>query len=436
MAESEYDEMFRMDGNETSLKSLITSPSSAPYDLRPRKPGQGMASLEKMVPSSGCIKGSGEEAADSDGRSQGDQVQQRTSLFAEGEELPRATRRSLDFDFTGGVAGFHETSRTDGFRQNRDRMGGESVGEGLEAILQRLQMFEARMNIMERSAVREVPVVRSAGPAIRVSTQPPQYDGSEGWRSYLTRFENCADLAGWDLSTKTKMLGCCMTKSAQKFYAELPLIDRDNYERLTILFGQRFGDGPPESYRTLLASRTRRPKETIHELKDDLWSLVGKAYPGIPYEIQETLTLQAFTRSFPSEVQVFLLGRNTQTLGEAVAAVISYEAVTRKDSWKEPERRVYSLQTSAPMVAPRDKPMPSAPARGPYSCYRCGRRGHIAPECRDPSRGVTCYRCGKVGHIVRTCPQDRSAPSKFQRCKSSGHYPEKCQGNSSSPDQE
>jgi len=36
-------------------------------------------------------------------------------------------------------------------------------------------------------------------------------------------------------------------------------------------------------------------------------------------------------------------------------------------------------------------------------CFRCGEKGHIRSQCRNPSK-IFCSRCGKMDVMSRDCP--------------------------------
>ena len=49
------------------------------------------------------------------------------------------------------------------------------------------------------------------------------------------------------------------------------------------------------------------------------------------------------------------------------------------------------------------------PAREQKKCYKCGKAGHEAPECR--LEGVTCFNCGEKGHVRTQCQKPRKEQS-------------------------
>ena len=58
----------------------------------------------------------------------------------------------------------------------------------------------------------------------------------------------------------------------------------------------------------------------------------------------------------------------------------------------------------APRLPPRDK--------NDVSCVNCGRKGHMAADCRQPRAEMgkrPCFNCGKTGHLARACPEKKAA---------------------------
>ena len=71
-------------------------------------------------------------------------------------------------------------------------------------------------------------------------------------------------------------------------------------------------------------------------------------------------------------------------------------------------------------VASRNPPQPR-----PRACFHCGNQGHIARECRNPSRARIehrqretenyCFVCGQIGHFARQCPNRFQSPAARQQ---------------------
>jgi len=36
-------------------------------------------------------------------------------------------------------------------------------------------------------------------------------------------------------------------------------------------------------------------------------------------------------------------------------------------------------------------------------CYKCGKAGHKAFECKNDAKDITCYNCDEKGHISTKC---------------------------------
>ena len=110
-----------------------------------------------------------------------------------------------------------------------------------------------------------------------------------------------------------------------------------------------------------------------------------------------------------------LLQEKSLDLEKAVAIATATEIASRDAA--ELGRGAATGSTAQAVHRFGTRPPPPKPTAAPSTdtCFRCGRSGHSAQNCK--CKDMECRRCGKRGHIARACPQTSSNPSSTQTAR-------------------
>jgi len=378
--------------------------------------------------------------------------------LAQGEpSIPRQVSRQSEIHL-----GLQTSDPMDEFRRElRDMV--LMTQDALTAMSDRLTSLEQKTSSsqMPKSVTREIAdqAASSGHPSVRppqqsgmkVALHPPKFDGQGDWTAFKIQFENCADLAGWDKPMRARMLGQCMEKTSRRFYTNLSESERMSYDELLVILSRRFGDAPAEIYRSQLNARSRKSGESIQDLRDDLWRLVCKAYPGMSYDAKESLTLQSLLNMVDVNTRLHLASKGVISLQEAVHAIENYEAIMGADKKGKKQNKGANFEVLATAVddgaTSKDKGNKSKSQKGngkkpsdlsfsqrlskleeaikkiSDSNSRDGSAGPSKPKnfqgkdsvsfrskSQDGGKSKTddgtrsCFRCGDPGHFIRDCP--------------------------------
>jgi len=258
----------------------------------------------------------------------------------------------------------------------------------------------------------------------RYTVKPKEYAGEGSWRSYRSHFERVATLNRWR-EEKLEYLWVNLTGAALGFVEGLPENQKSSYEVLCNALDQRFGaERLAAIHKAELLSRRREPGESLPALGQEVRRLVSCAYPGFPLEAMEEIAVERFLDALDqSEMRLAIHQGSPQTLEEAVEKGLQMEAwqtaedrkhgkqKVRKATEEEEYLRIVKNLQSQVEELQKDK--------REVKCFNCGKMGHIARNCRAPSRNkdnnrreVTCYNCGKEGHYASKCRLPRKSGSE------------------------
>ena len=148
-------------------------------------------------------------------------------------------------------------------------------------------------------------------------------------------------------------------------------------------------------------SASDEPRTFVVKLQTLAWA----AMPDLGHEALEQLVAEQITRAVPSEWRLRILDAEvttTEGLIRRIERIKTTEAL-QKEMVGQNQQEVPVRSLSTNKVGPEKR-----------SCFKCGRRGHLAAACRltsgQNSTEPTCFRCGGRGHIQRQCPSPQAGP--------------------------
>ena len=132
-----------------------------------------------------------------------------------------------------------------------------------------------------------------------------------------------------------------------------------------------------------------------------LQTLVRAAMPELGLDAQEQLVSEQLTRSVPSQWRLRLLDCEVTT---------TEGLIRRLERIQTTEQLQKEMGASSLPVRTVNQRRTGRMAQDSRTCFKCGKRGHIAVNCRQaPSAtnvtpDLVCFQCGGRGHVRRQCP--------------------------------
>lgn len=256
-----------------------------------------------------------------------------------------------------------------------------------------------------------------------------KFDGKTSWKLYHRQFDRISKMNNWQ-HQMTDYLWIHLTADALAFMEETPGASVMTYDEMCNALDGRFGaERLSNVYKAQLLNRRRKSGETLSELGQDMRRLVNNAYPNFNSEAKEEIAVEKFLDALNADTRRTIYQENPTTLNQAIEKGLKIEA------WGIVEETKHGKTTIRVAQEPKaeevidnenirllkdlqqkvnDMQIKRKDPRG-FSCYYCGKPGHISREChsrkrdedaRLPQKGsrLTCYRCGGRGHKSSDCP--------------------------------
>ena len=240
----------------------------------------------------------------------------------------------------------------------------------------------------------------------KMVVKPETYEGKGDWAEYISHFEDCAELGGWDNKSKCLVLAANLRGAARKYYTGLGNDEKKDYIKLVSALRRRFGgEHRQNSWLSKLEMRKRKSGESVADMGDDIWQMTQRAYYDFDHRSQEQLALKHFYRVIDPEMKVKCVENKCTTIADAVDVVERYEALyeDRRDSRRSQLRAVDATkQTTTEDVLSKLVEQMNTMTK---MMEQQSLQNHNNPR---PRQNRLCFQCGEEGHFMASCPQRRN----------------------------
>lgn len=234
-------------------------------------------------------------------------------------------------------------------------------------------------------------------------------------RDWLRTVNGVANLHRWPDNFKLQSVRANLDGAARHWFISRDIEDWADFERQfckTFVGVVLTGDCWKEMSRRV-QQRNENIREYFHE-KIYLCKRVGLSF----YEAK----IQVLEGLFSKDLSMYLLGRDHRDEDDLLNDMVEYERLDasratrfRQSSTNSKDNGVHKFiprqQNDAPSSLPTKKENTKNTTDWEVkptvrSCFNCGSRTHISPQCPKPKREKgACYECGSTSHQIGSCPE-------------------------------
>ena len=162
---------------------------------------------------------------------------------------------------------------------------------------------------------------------------PDPYDGRGNLDDYISHFELCKDLNGWNNETAARFLASKFRGNPLQMYTDMSGSEKRSLDSIYAQLRSRFDpNNNADVYRVELRMRRQKHNESLSDLAGAILRLVNNAYPKASYEQREEFAKDSFINALSNgEVRVQIRRGHPKTLEEAKKFSLEEETFARLD---------------------------------------------------------------------------------------------------------
>jgi len=236
----------------------------------------------------------------------------------------------------------------------------------------------------------------------------------EDARSWFKRYEVCVAANGWNDQKKLLRLPTLLKGRAWAIYDSLGDDQTDTYQNLKAAILARLCPDTEEDRmvsREKLSRRQLRDNESVDELGRDIEKLFDRAYSGLPAAVRDSELRFHFMNSLPDKISLQLKLQPKVNYAETMAKARELRLIYERSEASETVNQLKSTEDSritkmeeTLQAMSQQLAVLTTQQRNPVrQCFRCGKTGHLARNCRSYPPQVECFKCGRRGHLAREC---------------------------------
>ena len=242
---------------------------------------------------------------------------------------------------------------------------------------------------------------------------PDRFDGTTSWRDYWAHFEACWNLNEWSADEAVLVLAASLSKSACKVLNPKP---RDSYgkvrgftiEELKGRLERRYGPGKlADNFLAQLKTRRQDPQESVQELGEAISELAQQAYPDVPDEFLERMSVVHFRDAIiKAEIRAALFRSRPTSLDEAVKTATEAESFIQLEAQRDRPSYVRSVvNVTNSKISERLDKIEERQEELMILLTNLVAQQHSARKPTRSKRALRrCFNCNEVGHIQENCP--------------------------------